>query len=339
MHTVNHTELAAIIDGIVIDQNEPLMVWGQPGVGKSDVARQVAAKHGAFLIDIRLSQYDSVDMRGIPSPEQGKTVWNMPSTMPFVGNDAFPDDQLILLFFDELNSAAPSVLAVAYQLINDRACGEHIFKPNVRVIAAGNREGDKGVTSKMPLPLANRLCHVELGVSAEATIDHMLATGAPAEGIAFLSWRKQLVSTFDPSKPEKAFATPRTWSKAFKVFKSDLPDAVKRAAVSGFVGEGPTLEFFAFCDMMDKVIPVSKIIADPEGAPLPDELSMCYATAVSISGEMTLDNVTPLHTYLQRMDPEFLVLAWQMGLKRDDELLQADEFLDLSKKYRALFKR
>jgi hypothetical protein len=339
MHTLNHTDLAATIDGVVFDLNDPLMVWGPPGVGKSEIARQVAAKHGALLIDIRLSQYDSVDMRGIPSPEQGKTVWNMPSTMPFVGNDAFPDDQLILLFFDEINSAAPSVLAVAYQLINDRACGEHIFKPNVRVIAAGNREGDKGVTSKMPLPLANRLCHVELGVSAEATIDHMLETGAPAEGIAFLSWRKSLVSTFDPSKPEKAFATGRTWFKAFKVFQSNLPGAVKRTAVAGWVGEGPALEFFAFCDMMDKVIPVSKIVADPEGCALPDELSMCYATAVSISGEMTLENAAPLHTYLQRMDPEFLVLSWQMALKRDDELLQAPEFLQLAKKYKALFKR
>jgi hypothetical protein len=339
MHTLNHTDLAATIDGVVFDLNMPLMVWGQPGVGKSDVARQAAAKRGALLVDIRLSQYDSVDLRGIPSPENGKTVWNLPSTIPFVGNDAFPDDVPILLFFDEINSAAPSTMAVAYQIVLDRACGEHILKDNVFIVAAGNRDGDKGVTGKMPLPLANRFCHVELGVSAEATIDYMLETGAPAEGIAFLSWRKQLVSTFDPSKPEKAFATGRSWFSAFKAFQSDLPQAVKRTAISGCIGEGPALEFFAFCDMMDKVIPVSKIIADPEGCALPDELSMCYATAVSISGEMTLENAAPLHTYLQRMDPEFLVLSWQMALKRDDELLQAPEFLQLAKKYKALFKR
>jgi hypothetical protein len=339
MEVVNHTELANTIKGVAIDLNMPLMVWGPPGVGKSDVVRQVAAKDNAILIDIRLSQYDSVDMRGIPSPENGLTVWNMPSTMPFIGNDAFPDDVPIYLFFDEINSAAPAVMAVAYQLVLDRMCGEHKMKPNVRIIAAGNRDGDKGVTGKMPLPLANRFCHVELGVSAESTIDHMLTTGTPAEIVAFLSWRKALVSTFDPTKPEKAFATPRSWAGAARVFRSDLPSSTKRTAVSGLIGEGPALEFFAFVDMMDKVIPVSKIIADPEGCSLPDELSMCYATAVSISGEMTLENVTPLHTYLQRMDPEFLVLAWQMALKRDDELLQADEFLDLSKKYRALFKR
>jgi len=339
MHTLNHTDLAAMLKTTAIDLNLPTMVWGQPGVGKSDVARQVAGELDALLIDIRLSQYDSVDMRGIPTAQDGLTYWNMPSTMPFEGNDAFPDDKLIILFFDELNSAAPSVMAVAYQLILDRACGEHKMKPNVRIIAAGNRDGDKGVTGKMPLPLANRFCHVELGVSAEATIDHMLETGAPAEGVAFLSWRKSLVTTFDPTKPEKAFATPRSWASAWRVFQSDAPDAVKRNAIAGLVGEGPAIEFFSFVDLMQKVIPVSEIIKNPSDAPLPDELSMAYATAVSVSGEMTLKNVSALHTYLQRMEPEFLVLAWQMALKRDEDLLQADEFLQLATKYKALFKR
>jgi hypothetical protein len=339
MHTVNHTELADMINVVANDLDMPLMIWGPPGVGKSDVVRQAAADASALLIDIRLSQYDSVDLRGIPSPENGMTVWNMPSTLPFIGNDTFPDDQLIYLFLDEVTGAAPSTAAVAYQLILDRGVGEHRLKTNVRIIAASNRDGDKGVTNKMPLPLANRFCHVELAVSAESTIDYFLDTGAPAEVIAFLSWRKSLVTTFDPTKPEKAFATGRSWASACRVFKSSASSAIKRNAIAGLIGEGPSLEFFAFVDMMDKVIPVSKIIADPEGARLPDELSMCYATAVSISGEMTLKTVGPLHTYLQRMDPEFLVLAWQMALKRDDELLQADEFLDLSKKHRALFKR
>jgi hypothetical protein len=339
MHTLNHTDLAATIDGVVFDLNMPLMIWGPPGVGKSDVARQAAAKRGALLIDIRLSQYDSVDLRGIPSPENGKTVWNMPSTLPFIGNDAFPDDQLIYLFFDEVTRRrafdrrpwpTSSILDRAWVSTSSRPTSGSLLPAT----ATATRVSPARCPCRWPTGSAMSSWRQRRG-----TIDYMLETGAPAEGIAFLSWRKQLVSTFDPSKPEKAFATGRTWFKAFKVFQSNLPGAVKRTAIAGWVGEGPALEFFAFCDMMDKVIPVSKIIADPEGCALPDELSMCYATAVSISGEMTLENAAPLHTYLQRMDPEFLVLSWQMALKRDDELLQAPEFLQLAKKYKALFKR
>ena len=40
----------------------PLMLWGAPGIGKSNVVEQIAHDLGATLIDIRLSQYDSVDL-------------------------------------------------------------------------------------------------------------------------------------------------------------------------------------------------------------------------------------------------------------------------------------
>lgn len=338
MYVVDHPALAEFLETVAIPQDIPVMIWGQPGIGKSDAARQLAKKRGALLIDIRLSQYDSVDMRGIPTVDTNQTVWNMPSTMPFEGNDAFPDDQPIIVFFDEINSAAPSVMAVAYQLVLDRACGEHRFKPNVHILAAGNREGDKGVTNKMPLPLADRFCHVELGVSADAAISYMMDQGLPGECVAFLSFRKPLVSTFDPSKGEKVFATPRSWMRAFDIYRSSAPDTAKRVGISGYVGEGPAVEFWSFIDQMDKVVPVRRILANPHDAPIPDELSMCYATAVSVSGAMDTKTTEKLHTYLSRMDPEFMVLAWQMAVKRDPDVMTTDQFLDLANSHRNLFR-
>jgi hypothetical protein len=336
MHIVDHVSLAQFFDTVAIPLNLPVMIWGMPGVGKSDAVRQLADRMGAVLVDIRLSQYDSVDLRGIPVPEKGLTVWNMPGTLPFVGNDAFPDNRPIVLFFDEINSAEPAVMAVAYQLILDGACGEHRLKPNVYKIAAGNRDGDKGVTNKMPLPLANRFCHVELGVSADVAVAYMMGK-VPAECVAFLSFRKPLVSTFDPARGERVFATPRTWMAAFRVYASKAPEEAKRIGMAGLVGEGAAVEFWGFIENIKNVIPVSKILADPAGAPLPDELSMRYATAVSVSGAMDLKNVSALHTYLTRMDPEFLILAWQLALKRDNALLGAPEFLKLATQYRTLF--
>ena len=160
MHTIDHKQLVSFLSEVAFDLDQPVMVWGQPGVGKSDAVRQMAEAKGAVLVDIRLSQYDSVDLRGIPSVESGLTRWNMPATLPFVGNPDFPTDRPIVVFFDEINGAAPAVAGVAYQLVLDRAAGEHKLLPNVRIVAAGNREGDKGVTNKMPLPLANRFAHL-----------------------------------------------------------------------------------------------------------------------------------------------------------------------------------
>ena len=300
---------------------------------------QRAAARNAVLCEIRTSQYDSVDFRGLPTMTNGMTVWNMPSTMPFVGNDAFPDDQEIVLFLDEITSASTAVFAVLYQLILDRRIGEHVLKPNVRIIAAGNRDGDKGVTTKMPLPLADRFDHVELGIDPKAVVEHMISEGVPSVCAAFLAFRKPLVHNYDPAKPVKVFATPRSWMAAFKVYASDVSDRVKRIMMCGQVGVGPVEEFFAFLENINKVIPISTILADPHRAPLPEEASMRYATAVSISGWLDVKNSTPLHTYLSRMDSEFLMLAWQMALRRDPALLGTPEFIVLAREHREVFKR
>lgn len=340
MQVISIPEAKQFIKHVAIDMREPIMLWGQPGVGKSEAVSQVANDYAGTLVDIRLSQYDSVDLRGIPVPhDSGLTVWHAPSTLPFKGNSAFnaDPDHHIFLFLDEINSAAPAVAAVAYQLINDRAVGEHQLMDNVVVIAAGNREGDRGVTNRMPTPLANRFTHAEIGVDVDAWCQYAQSIGLPAIGVAFMQFRKPLLSTFDPSKPDKAFATPRTWVKALRYYASTMPDVIKMSAITGAIGEGPAAEFMGFADVWRSMIPVADIIADPHGTKLPEDLSMAYAVAVNISGSMTVDNVAPLHAYLQRMSPEYCVLAWQLAVKRDDALYTVDEFVDFSTQYRAVF--
>ena len=126
----------------------PVMIWGEPGIGKSQVVKQLAREDNALELEIRLSQYDSVDLRGIPhiaKTEHGgsMTAWAPASTLPFVGNPNFPSDRPIYLFLDELPQAMTAVQAPAFQLVLDRCIGEHALMPNVRVLAAGNLEDHK----------------------------------------------------------------------------------------------------------------------------------------------------------------------------------------------------
>ena len=340
MQIININDAKDMIKHIAVGMGEPLMFWGQPGVGKSEAVAQVARDdNDSILVDIRLSQYDAVDLRGIPVPhDSGLTVWHAPSTLPFVGNDAFPDDVRIYLFLDEINSAPSSVTAVAYQLINDRGVGEHRLKDNVVVIAAGNRESDRGVTNRMPTPLANRFTHAEIGVDVDAWCEYAQNAGLPPVGIAFMQFRKPLLSTFDPSKPDKAFATPRTWVKALRYHASGMPQAVKHAAMTGAVGEGPASEFLGFVEVWQSIIPVEDILKDPEGVALPEELSTRYATAVNVSGSLSVDTADQLHRFLKRLDPEYVVLAWQLAIKRDEALFSTNAFMDFSKVYHAVFR-
>jgi hypothetical protein len=343
MQVISIPDMKDTIAHVAVKHKQPCMFWGKPGVGKSEGIRQSAVDHEAALVDIRLSQYDSVDLRGIPVPHAGMTVWHAPITLPFKGNAEFeklPADKPIFLFLDEINSAAPSVAAVAYQLINDRAVGEHQLLDNVVVIAAGNREQDRGVTNRMPTPLANRFTHFEIDVDVDAWCFHAQQQGWAPEGIAFMQFRKPLLSTFDPSKPDKAFATPRSWEKALTYYADkSMPEHIKQAAMTGAVGTGPAAEFWGFIDVWGKMPKMSDIEANPDKVPVPEEAAMRYAVSVAISGTMNLKNIPPFSTYLQKMDPEFGVLAWQLALKRDPNVCGSKEFIDFSKKYRSIFAR
>ena len=143
-----------------------VMLWGPPGVGKSQAVRQIA---GAIetrtgkkvkVTDVRLLLFNPIDLRGIPTSNADKTlaVWLKPQI--FQMDDS--EDIINILFLDEISAAPQSVQAAAYQITLDRVVGEHRLPENCIVIAAGNRTTDKSVAFKMPKALANRLMHIEV---------------------------------------------------------------------------------------------------------------------------------------------------------------------------------
>jgi len=142
----------------------PVMLWGPPGIGKSEMVASLGESIGREVIDVRLALWDPTDLKGIPfyNPEKKTMDWAPPCELP-----SDPNSRAIL-FFDELPSAVPAVQAAAYQLIHNRRGGTYVLPPNVDIVAAGNREGDRGVTYKMPKPLANRFLHLEMAVDFDS---------------------------------------------------------------------------------------------------------------------------------------------------------------------------
>ena len=339
MQSLSIADAKLLVKHVAVRLNEPVMLWGGPGTAKTMGMAQVAEEEDMLLCDVRLGQYDSVDLRGIPEPDRATrlTTWFPASTLPFVGNAAFPDDRLILLTFDEINAGTQSVLGSAYQIIQERRLGETLLKPNVRIVAMGNRETDRGVTNRMPLPLANRFTHAEVVTDVDVWCQWAQSAGLPAVGIAFYQFRKPLLNTFDPSKPDKTFGTPRTTVKMLNYYTADMPAHIKQAAMAGAVGDGIAAEFWGFVGIWQKMIPLSQIIKDPHGTSVPEDLSMCYAVAVNISGSLTRKNAAPLCAYLSRLSPEFEVLAWQLAMKRDPDIHKASEFTAHAKRLKAVY--
>ena len=117
----------------------PVMLWGPPGVGKSQIVAKVAADDSLPLIDIRLSQLEPSDLRGIPFRVNERVEWAIPSMLP----DQDRHGPQGILFLDEITSAPPSVSAAAYQLILDRRLGDYEVPAGWAIVAAGNRQGDR----------------------------------------------------------------------------------------------------------------------------------------------------------------------------------------------------
>ena len=258
----------------------PVMLWGPPGVGKSQMVAQVAARHNAPLIDIRLSQMEPSDLRGIPFRSGDEVVWAVPAMLPSVKRHGEEG----ILFLDEITSAPPSVSAAAYQLILDRRLGEYEVPEGWAIIAAGNRQGDRGVTYAMPAPLANRFSHYEVEVNMDDWVAWAYANNIDERIIAFLRFRQDLLFDFDPSHNPVAFPSPRSWEFAHRgLQKFDENHDLLTGALQACVGNAAGIELRAFIDSLDQM-PDLDAIVNGEDIPAPREIDLQYAVASALVG-------------------------------------------------------
>ena len=236
--------------GAALRQHTPVMLWGPPGVGKSQMVTQVAKKNNVEVIDIRLSQMEPSDLRGIPFREDGTVEWAVPAMLP----DEKRHGENGILFLDEITSAAPSVSAAAYQLILDRRLGQYLVPDGWAIFAAGNRQGDRGVTYTMPAPLANRFSHFEVDLNLDDWVAWAYANEIDERVIAFLRFRPDLLFDFDPAHNPIAFPSPRSWEFAHRALQkfSDRPDLLT-GALQACVGLAAGVELNAFISNLDQM--------------------------------------------------------------------------------------
>ena len=237
-----------ILNKLNLDLFPSVMLWGQPGIGKSVGVKQIAkniesaTKKKVVITDVRLLLFNPIDLRGIPTANADKTlaVWLKPQI--FQMDDS--DEIVNILFLDEISAAPQSVQAAAYQITLDRVVGEHKLPENCIVIAAGNRTTDKSVSFKMPKALANRLLHIEVEGSFKSWKEWAIKSGINEKVIGFLSFRQNYLMGFDASNEDLAFATPRSWemvSNLLNNVSNDIEDMF--SLISGLVGVGVAVEF------------------------------------------------------------------------------------------------
>ena len=256
----------------------PVMLWGPPGVGKSQIIAQIAASHGVPLIDIRLSQMEPTDLRGIPFRSGDSVQWSVPALLPDVNRHG----ERGILFLDEITSAPPTVTAAAYQLILDRRLGEYRAPDGWVIFAAGNRYGDRGVTYVMPTPLANRFTHYEIEPHLDDWVAWAHSAGIDDRVIAFLRFRPDLLFEFNPAQNPVAFPSPRSWEYAHRALvKFDDAPHLLLDALQACVGQAAGVEFKAFVDHMGELPDIDAILRGTSSQ-VPQGIDLQYGVAAAL---------------------------------------------------------
>lgn len=276
IYRILNREFASVEHG----HHTPVMLWGPPGVGKSQLVSQIAAEHGVNIIDIRLSQMEPSDLRGIPFRLDNSVEWAVPSLLP----NAERHGDKGILFLDEITSAPPTVSAAAYQLILDRRLGEYQVPAGWVIFAAGNRHGDRGVTYTMPAPLANRFSHYEFDVHLDDWVAWAWRNQIDERIIAFLRFRPELIFDFDPAHNPVSFPSPRSWEYAHRALqKFTGSQDLLAGTLQSCVGPAAGIELKAFIDNLDNLPDIEAILTGKDIA-VPQEIDLQYAVASSLVG-------------------------------------------------------
>jgi len=324
------TDLRTLL-AAAISARLPVLITGAPGIGKSDIVDGARMDAGADLILSHPAVEDPTDTKGLPWIVDGHAVFT-----PFGDlRRAVDATRPTVWFFDDLGQASPAVQAAKMQLLLARQVNGHVLPDCVTFIAATNRRTDRAGVSGILEPVKSRFATiVELTPDLNDWCTWALAHGVPAEVIAFLRFRPDLLSAFVPTADLQNSPSPRTWNHVGKLLTLDLPATVQATAIAGAVGPTAGTEFCAFLQMFRELPSVDAILVDPNGTPIPDKPSTLYALCGALAYRATAANFARVATFAERLlsnrKGEFGSLLVRDAVRRTPDLQHTAAYVRLS---------
>lgn len=329
-----------------LDNSIAVMIWGQPGLGKTFTLDERFTSMGYKIIPVLAGCSEPTDITGIPFDHKGTFARYLAPEWAFLASD-HPDvpeewQGPLVLFFDDIVTAPEQTQAAFYKTVHEKRVGNLRLRDNVRIIAAGNRIEDKSAATEMPKALCNRFAHFWVRPDHEVWLNWGRKNGMHPDVMGFIRKMPNRITNFkdalDSDVP--AFATPRTWemlSKSlFNLEKGGLRatnrgqakkgDMTFRVA-SGIVGNGLAAEFISFIKHSHGMVSPEEICKDPKNVKIPgvNDIDVQYATISSAEHWISIkDNAQKkfgklygwqaMIQYSLRVIPEFgLILAKQIG--------------------------
>lgn len=305
------------------------MIQGSPGIGKSAMIRALAKEMNLKIMDDRVSSNGPEHYTGLPDVSGNKSVYKPFDVFPLEG-DPLPKDADgkemggWLLYLSEFNSGLPSTLVAVYKLLQEREIGQKPLHSKVYIVADGNRDEDRAITSTLGSALQRRLVWLEMyldGTDAKQ-FDHFMRTVAlpqrwNSKTVAYLNYKKSALNAFDPEHQEKTFPCPGTWEIVSQL--SDDADPVLEDAplYAGAVGASHGVDYVNFCQVFGGLVTLEEILDNPAIAPIAQDslgnpdLQKQWATVSMLIEASDKSNLASIADYVDRMNLEFRIVYWR----------------------------
>jgi len=313
----------------LISIQQPSFVWGGVGIGKSEMIHSVGESLGYQMRDVRVALLDPVDLRGVPSVEDGVTKWNPPIFLPT------EDEPKTLLFLDELPHGSPSVQNALFQLVKDRKLGEYRLPDSTVIVGAGNRIQDRAGANRVNAALGDRFIHLNLDVDADEWVDWAKESGRIIpEVIAYIRYRPENLFVFDVKAQVQA--TPRSWEYASKIMATSPDSDIEQELLAGTVGEGVSAELIGFLRTCRSLPSVDQIINNPDSIDLENDPAVMYAVCSIIARKMDKKNINKFIKFLDTLPDEFAILCMSDAVISNPNLKKTKAYIDFDVKHQEL---
>lgn len=279
-----------------------VMLWGRPGVGKSQLVAQLAQQRDAELRDVRLSQKTASDIGGLPAldHQHKQTTFYLPDFLP-------REDKPGILFLDELPGADEQTRIAAYGLILERRVAHWTLGAQWRIIAAGNRPEDGAFSCEFGTALNDRLVHLVIEPTAQDWLAWAVGNGIAPEVMAFIQTRPDLLtSTPEMLRADHAIMpSPRSWERVSQVWNNCIGKREREVLICGLVGDAVAHEFLTVADEIKHLASVAQITATPRRQlhkVIPTKINGLYGLAYALAASVNAVTLSPIMSVVDALN-------------------------------------
>jgi hypothetical protein len=332
--------LSATVEGE--DSHVTPIIMSEPGVGKTSILKMMQEKHGDAYdyIYVDCPSKDYMDIAGTIPNHDTKSLEQYVGSLFKLDS---PKPKMIML--DEVFKV-PKMMGVLFtRLMLERSVGDQPLPMGSVVFGTSNNSSD-GVGDHMQAHQGNRVCIMRMEKPNAAKWNVWAGQNGVSSTLrAFVAMNPRVLASymdggqddnpyiFNPAKPNQcvSFVSPRSLFKSNRIIKSrdTIGTAAAEVALAGVLGLSAAKDLTVFMDMEKQLMPIKDIIANPEGVPMPEDISALCILMFNATDEIqTQDELSSFMKFIKRMNQselQSIFFTMLMGNSRTTKLAAHNE--------------